>query len=200
MQHQTEDERASFVAAAWTVLERAGFEGFKVQLLLRETGLSARAFYRHFADKDELLVVLMQDEYSRSARRAREAVAAADDPPGQVAAWIDDVMQAANTPQRAARARLFTSQPAVVRRFPEQLDAAARLLLEPLEDAIRRGHGDGVFPWADPPSDAKLILQLAASAMVDALADRADPGVHVAVDDAVARVTDFALRALGSRH
>jgi AcrR family transcriptional regulator len=188
------DEQARFIAAAWTVLERAGFEGFKVQLLLRETGLSARAFYRHFADKEELLLLLMQDEYSRSARRAHAAVAAADDPPDQVAAWIDEVVQAANTPQRAARARLFTSQPAVVRRFPEQLDAAARLLLEPLEDAIRRGRDEGVFAWAEPQGDAKLILQLAASAMIDALADRADS----AIDDAIARVTDFALRALGS--
>jgi AcrR family transcriptional regulator len=188
------DERARFVAAAWTVLERAGFEGFKVQLLLRETGLSARAFYRHFADKEELLLLLMQDEYSRSARRARAAVTAAGDPPGQVAAWIDEVVQAANTPQRAARARLFTSQPAVVRHFPEQLDAAARLLLEPLEDAIRRGRNEGVFPWGQPEGDAKLILQLAAGAMIDALADRAD----LAVDDAGTRVTAFALRALGS--
>jgi hypothetical protein len=82
----------------------------------------------------------------------------------------------------------------VVRRFPEQLDAAARLLLEPLEDAIRRGRDEGVFAWAEPQGDAKLILQLAASAMIDALADRADS----AIDDAIARVTDFALRALGS--
>ena len=37
------DDRMAIIGAAWTVLERAGFEGFKVQLVFRETGLSARS-------------------------------------------------------------------------------------------------------------------------------------------------------------
>src|SRR5947209_478416 len=127
------DERARLVGAAWVVLERAGFEGFKVQLLLRETGLSSRTFYRHFADKDALLLTLLQDEYARSGARLRRAVAEAGDPAEQVAAWITELVLAAQDPKRAPRARLFTSLPTVLRRFPAEVDAAARFVLDPLE-------------------------------------------------------------------
>ena len=35
-----------------------------MQLLLRETGLSARTFYRHFADKESLLTVVATEAWS----------------------------------------------------------------------------------------------------------------------------------------
>jgi AcrR family transcriptional regulator len=164
-----------------------------VQLLLRETGLSARTFYRHFADKEELLLVLMQDEYARSGARVRAAMAQTDDPAEQVAAWIDELVQAADDPKRAARARLFTSLPGVLRRFPDEVGEAARLVLAPLEEAIREGRATGVFPWGEPTVDPELIHRLAGGAMSHALADRAErPASEVAAD-----VTRFVLRALG---
>ena len=188
------DERAAIVGAAWTVLERSGFEGFKVQLVLRETGLSARTFYRHFVDKDALVLALIQDEYARSGRRLRRAVDQATDPVDQVEAWIAELVHAADHPRRAARARLFTAQQAVMRRFPDEVATATRLVVEPLEDSDPAGGRDmGVFPWADVGRDAELIIRVAGSSMNDALAERPDRSV----DDVVADATGFALRALG---
>lgn len=190
------DERARLVRAARVVLDRAGYEGFKVQLLLRETGLSARSFYRHFADKDHLLLTLMQDEYARSGRRIRAALARADGPADKVAAWIDEIVQAAGDPRRAARARLFTSQPAILRRFPDEVARAARLVLEPLEAAIREGRETGVFPRGDPDRDPQLVHDLAGAVMTRALAE----GRSRSIDDVSSAVTDFVLRALGCPH
>jgi AcrR family transcriptional regulator len=189
----TSDERARLVSAASVVLERAGFEGFKVQLLLRETGLSARTFYRHFVDKDELLLALMTDEYARVGARIRIAMARADGPIAKVEAWVAEIVQAAGDPKRAARARLFTSQPAVLRRFPDQLATAARFILEPLEDAIRDGRSMGALPWGDPEGDPVLIHHLAGAAMAHALADKPGPSI----DEVAAEVSGFVLRALG---
>jgi TetR/AcrR family transcriptional regulator len=186
------DERAELVRAARVVLERAGYDGFKVQLLLRETGLSARTFYRHFAGKDDLLLVLMQDEYARSGARARAAVARADGAARKVGAWIEEIVQAAGDPRRAARARLFTSQPAVLRRFPDEVAAAAGLVLEPLAQAIREGRSTGELPGGDPDRDPELILQLAGAAMSQALAQ----GREQSVDEVATGVTGFVLRAL----
>lgn len=188
-----QDDHATLIGAAWTVLERSGFEGFKVQLILRETGLSARTFYRHFSDKDALVLALIQDEYARSGRRLRQAVSEAADPIDQVEAWIAELVHAADHPRRAARARLFTAQQAVMRRFPEEVATAARLVLEPLEDAIRRGRDTGIFPWADVDRDAELIVRVAGASMNDALAQRPDRSV----DDVISDATGFALRALG---
>src|SRR6476660_6748035 len=94
------DDRTAIIGAAWIVLERAGFEGFKIQLVLRETGLSARSFYQHFTDKDELLLALMEDEYARSAARLRRVVREADGAPEKVAAWIAELVAAAEDPRR----------------------------------------------------------------------------------------------------
>ena len=189
----TAEERARFVRAARVVLERAGYDGFKVQLLLRETGLSARTFYRHFADKEELLLVLMQDEYARSGARVRAAMARADGPAEEVAAWIDEIVQAAGDPRRAAPARLFTSLPGVLRRFPDEVAEAARLVLEPLEDAIREGRSTGVFPRGEPTVDPELVHQLAGAAMAHTLADSDERSAS----EAATNVTRFVLRALG---
>jgi len=187
------DERARLVGAAWTVLERSGFEGFKIQLLLRETGLSARTFYRHFPDKEALLLTLLADEYARSGARLRRALVPSSPPEARVAAWIREIVGAAEDPRRAARARMFTSVPRVLRRFPDEVDAAARVVIEPLEAAIRDGRDDGTLPLGDPQRDAQLIHDLAGAVMARALAD---PGGG-SVDALSATVIDFALRALG---
>jgi AcrR family transcriptional regulator len=187
------DDRTAIIGAAWIVLERAGFEGFKVQLVLRETGLSARSFYRYFADKDELLLALMEDEYARSAARLRRVVRQADGAPEKVAAWIAELVAAAEDPRRVPRARLFSSQQPMMRRFPEAVARGSRLLLEPLERAIRDGVEIGVFSTAEPERDAEIILRLTGATMNDALIDWTDRSVA----ELVASSVDFALRALG---
>jgi AcrR family transcriptional regulator len=186
------DERARLIRAAWTVLGRSGFEGFKVQLLLRETGLSARTFYRHFSDKNELFLTLMSDEYARVGRRVTAALARVDGPDERVVAWVREIVLAADEPKRAARARLFTSQPAVVRRFAEELAAASRAILDPLAESIAAGKAAGLFPWANADRDPLLIHDLAGAAMSSAL------GRAGSAEDMAAAVADFVLRALGA--
>ena len=189
----TSDERSQIVRAAWTVLERSGLEGFKVQLVMREAGISARSFYRHFTDKDALLLALLRDEMARAASHLRAAVAAADDPLAKVEAWIRGIIGAAADPRRVDRARLFSSQQAVMRRFPVEVDEGVRLLTEPLQSAVEEGRAMGVFPWAEAPRDAALIYRLAGGSMTDSLAD--PPGR--AFGDIVSTTIGFALRALG---
>jgi AcrR family transcriptional regulator len=187
------DDRTAIIGAAWIVLERAGFEGFKVRLVLRETGLSSRTFYQHFTDKDELLLALMEDEYARSVARLQRVVREASRPPEKVAAWIAELVAAAEDPRRVPRARLFSSQLPMMRRFPDSVARASRLLLEPLERAIRDGVEMGVFSTGEPEHDAEVILRLTGATMDDALIDWTDRSVA----ELVASSVDFALRALG---
>jgi AcrR family transcriptional regulator len=187
------DERARIMQAAWTVLERADFEGFKVQLVMREADLSARAFYREFADKDELLLALMLDEMDRAAPRLRAAVERADDPADRVAAWIGAVLGAAGDPRRFARARLFSSLPEILRRYPSEVDEGSQQLRAPLQEAIVAGRDAGMFPWADPDGDALLVYALTGNSLANSLNEAA----HRSVDGVVADVVGFVLRALG---
>ncbi len=195
MQRISADERERIVAGAWTVLERSGFEGFKVQLVLREARTSARAFYHHFASKEALLLTLLEDEMRRSGVLLRAAVASATEPDAQVAAWIGFVLRIVERPKLAARARLFTGQQAVNRQFPDQVAISTRHLVDPLQEAIARGRDLGTFPGADPARDARMIYALVGGVQTHALdAPGAEP-----LDDVIAATVGFVLRALEAR-
>src|SRR3954453_24201572 len=55
---RAETEARALLEAALAVLRRDGAVGFTVAAVLAEARLSTRAFYRHFASKDELLLSL----------------------------------------------------------------------------------------------------------------------------------------------
>jgi AcrR family transcriptional regulator len=145
-----------------------------VQLVLREADISARAFYRDFDDKDELLLALLLDEMARAAPRLRAAVERVDEPTEQVAVWIHSIIGAANDPRRSARARLFSSLPEIMRRFPNAVATGLAELRAPLRDAIAAGVASGDFPWADTDRDAVVIFELAGSALSSSLGEKPD--------------------------
>jgi AcrR family transcriptional regulator len=187
-------ERQRILEATWTVLARSGFEGFKVQLVLREAGVSARTFYRHFADKDALFLAVTGEEMSRAAPRIRAAVERAQNPVDRVAAWIRSVIGAAGDPKRAARTRLFVSLQTINRRFPGEVATGTESLYESLLETIAAGKEAGIFPWADPARDAVLIHVLVGGLLSDAaLADDPTLPLETVIQDA----TKFSLRALG---
>lgn len=190
------DERAALMRAAWTVLERSGFEGLKVQLVLREADVSAREFYRHFTDKDALLIALIQDEMARAGAQLGDAVASAEEPAEQVAAWIARVIDAAGDPRRVDRARLFSTQQSVMRNFPDEVRRGTEHLVAPLRAAIERGVDTGAFPLvADAARDASLVYALTGNELSEALTEASDTPLN----DRIAATIGFVLRAFGAR-
>ncbi len=179
---------------ARAVLRRSGFEGLKMQLVLRETGLSARALYRHFPDKESLVVALLQDEYAATARRLRRATSAAgDDPTARVAAWIREVLVAMSDPVLERRTRLFTAHHLAMSRFPDTAERSSLLIIEPLVEAIARGQESGVFRGSDPLNDAIQTSRLVGGTLNELLVQA--PG---SIEDTVDATTDFTLRALST--
>src|ERR1700732_1003359 len=49
-----------FVEAAYELLEEQGLQGLTIRAVLDKTGLSRRAFYERFADKDELVLAVFE--------------------------------------------------------------------------------------------------------------------------------------------
>lgn len=190
------EERAKLIGAAWTILRRSGFDGFKVQLVLKEAGLSARTFYRHFEDKDSLMLALVEDEYQATGRRLRRAMAAAaGEPDAQVAAWIRELLLAGADPARLARARLFSAYHPMMGRAPGALVRANQVILEPLEQAIRTGQEAGLFHGDDPHADAEQVARLSGGALNEHLAGG---GLPTGIEELIQSTVRFALRALGA--
>ena len=67
------DLRRQLVAAARRLVERDGADGFRLADAAALAGVSAAAPYRHFRDRDALLMAVSDDGFERLAARAIEA-------------------------------------------------------------------------------------------------------------------------------
>jgi len=190
-----DDAAERLVDAAWSVLERTGFDGFKVASVIRAAGLSTKTFYRHFESKDALLLALLLDEMARAAAGLRARVAAAPSNAEAVRVWVAGVMRAATRPDLRRRARLFSSLGDVAERFPDEVVAGRRALLDPLVDVLARGREAGEFPLADPEPDAVAIYQLSGGMLRELL----DGTAPTDAGTSIAQAQAFALRAVGAR-
>ena len=186
-------ELAELVSAARAVLADRGYEGLRVEDVLYRAGLSTRAFYRHFAGKSALFLHLFEEESMRADQRLRARVEQAKGPVDAVREWVAAVLGVVYEPRLAKRAQLFAGdQGSLARRFPEEIDRLNRRQLEPLERAIEAGRVAGVFPEADPITDARAIQHLC-SGLIN---DRLYGSTTLSRARAVALATRFALGAL----
>ena len=78
---------ARFLATALELVQESGRADFTVQDLIDRSSLSLRAFYQHFAGKEELLLALYENVQSQFTEDIRQEVSAADGPMGQLEAF-----------------------------------------------------------------------------------------------------------------
>jgi AcrR family transcriptional regulator len=192
---ETEDELRLLLDAALVVMQRNGYQDAAVADILNEAGLSTRSFYRHFQSKDQLLCALYRSEAERAAERLTVKVAAAPDPKRALDAWIEEIMSFGHHRTKAARAAVLGSPGAMrAEGYAEETRRAARLLVAPLKALLAAGKTTGVFPDADPESDALLIASIAwAAAGLNPLVDRTRSRA-----EGFRSVQSFCLRALGA--
>jgi AcrR family transcriptional regulator len=190
---RTLSELDELVLAARAVLAERGYEGLRVEDVLERAGLSTRAFYRHFAGKSALFLHLFEEESMRADQRLRARIEQAKGPLEAVREWVVAVLGVVYEPRLAKRARLFAGeQGSLARHFPEEIERLNRRQLEPLEQAIEAGRAEGLFPGANPVTDARAI-QHVCSGLIN---DRLYGPTALSRDEAVAVATRFALGAL----
>ena len=88
LEHDLEEE-GLLVEAARIVLHVKGVSGMTVRDVLAQANLGTRAFYRHFASKDELVLAMFTRAAAEEAERLKRRMASASDPLTAVIAWID---------------------------------------------------------------------------------------------------------------
>ncbi len=166
-----------------------------VAAILDTAGLSTRAFYRHFASKDELfLAMLKRDSDSVARRLARLADETPGGPPAQLRAWIDYLLGLAYHPRRRAHVVVLGSDEVLVAKGYREASTQLRADRERiLADILRRGRDDGSFPLAEPDRDAAAI-----HAVVDRAFAAPLQGLGLDQELLVGYVLDFSLRALGA--
>ncbi len=192
------DRHAGYVAeieriidATYRVIERTGNVDPTMREILREAQLSTPAFYRHFASKDELFVVLLDDGRRRLASAIERRLRRETTGEGKLRAWVTTVLAQARDASVASRTRPFVTRvDRLVERYPLEHRASEQLLCDQLADVLA---GSPEFAGVDPQADANAIYQLVFGVLGWHLRNRSTP-VQADIDHLV----DFARRALSN--
>jgi AcrR family transcriptional regulator len=191
----TGDDRGCIIEAAYGCLSEPHSGPIPIAAILHRAGVSTRAFYRHFGSKDDLFLAMLRQESDSLARRLDEIVEQTPGSPidqlkawiGQMFGWVHDVQ---------TRIHLTVIDSDEVRAAKGYRELRERLHADrerSLVEILRRGRDDGSFPLANPERDAVAI-----SAVVSRVMTGMSPDDVRQLEGTLARVLDFALRALGA--
>lgn len=131
------EEIGEIVEATYRVIEQTGSFDPGLRDILKESGLSTQAFYKHFRSKDELLLLLLDDGRRKMLGYLEHRMQKASSPAARVRAWIEGVLAQAANPEAAARTRPFlANRDRLAERFPAQQQASVDRLVDLLAGAI----------------------------------------------------------------
>jgi AcrR family transcriptional regulator len=150
--------RREILAAASTALREHGIRGLSIAAVLDRAGLSTRAFYRHFASKDELVAAVFLDTARIEKRRLRRLMAAATSEIEAVAAWIDGRLDLAFDENIGSDLRRLSLE-AQSQTFasPGLIQPAYAEMLAPLIEVLQHGLRTGVFRDVEPVTGAQFV-------------------------------------------
>lgn len=188
-------ERDAILKAAFGLVGRSRNEPVSVQQILDASGLSTRAFYRHFRSKDEMILTMCRTAADRVAAETADVIANAATPAEALEAWIHHQLAVVHDPRRARQTSVLTSWEArAAAGFDEVNQEAAMARRSMLAEVIRRGRRDGSFPLAaDPDEDARAVNSVVAGLIQARLAGEGPPW-----EEATAHTTQLFLRAFGA--
>jgi AcrR family transcriptional regulator len=134
-----EEEIRQIVDATYRLIQETGGLDPTLRDILKESGLSTQAFYKHFRSKDELLLLLLDDGRRQLVGYLTHRMDKASRPAAKIRAWIEGVLHQAANPEAAARTRPFlANRDRLAEQFPAEQQASVDLLVDLLADAIRR--------------------------------------------------------------
>jgi AcrR family transcriptional regulator len=189
-------EKQRIMRAAYELIERDGPKETSVHDVLDAAGLSTRAFYRHFRSRDELVLEMYRVDCERVNATLATAVAAAPDPAAALAVWIDQNLAVVYDARRLRHAVVLSSvEVSSAEGFTEVKNAGLAEQRASLVALLHDGLAKGVFPDADPETDA-LAIQAVVGAHMRARLDR-DPVALTRVD-ARTHTLELFRRALGA--
>jgi AcrR family transcriptional regulator len=156
------------IDAAFAVMRTTGDIDPQVRDIVKAAGLSNQAFYRHFASKDALLLVVLADGQRQLVEYLRARVASSGDAEAQVRLWIEGMLAQARNPDAAEATRPFAINGArLADRYPEDLAATRADLLTTLAPSVTALGGSD--------HDAAFVCELTLARMNDAIIQRRSP-------------------------
>lgn len=186
-------EREALLAAAREVLRERGLAGVTVAAVLARAGLGTRAFYRHFASKDQLLVEVFAQATRTEIDRLLGLMAPVGDPVAAVSAWIGGRLDLAFDPAVESDLKPLSEQArALYAVDPGTMAGLYAAMVGPLVEQVAAGITAGVLV-GDPE-----IAALGIASLVEACIER--EWMSPSADPAAVRALtlELCLRAVGA--
>lgn len=192
--YEPDEERDRLLTAALEVLRRNAGEEATVADILAESGLSTRAFYRHFETKEDVIRAIYEQDAESFGGHLRRRVGAATDPVDGLGVWVTEMLGLAYDRRRAER-KLAMSSPMVTRAVAgtHAQQMGADLLVAPLRMVLEEGLAGGFFPDARPDFDIHFIRAMTMEAV-----NWANTGaIRLSRKEAAEQILRFSRAALG---
>jgi AcrR family transcriptional regulator len=163
----------SLVEAASDLLQQDGLEGLTIRSVLKRTGLSRRAFYERFADKDELVLAVFEYTIRLITRRCEAQDRTLSNPLERLKFIVtylvlgESSSKNKQTGQRAAAISQEHLRLAQCR--PDDLQAALSPLLALIARHLSDGMDAGLIRRTNPQRQAALIYNLISTTVHTAL-------------------------------
>ncbi len=160
------DEVERLLRAGYAVMSRTQSVSPRVSDIVRESGLSNQAFYRHFRSRDELLLALLASGRHALVEYVRHLMAKERSPAGQVRRWVEGILaqaadaRAADATRPFARNRLYLAS-----QFPDEVQRADDELRALVLPALSAGKATGEWPAVQPERDSHALYQLGMGTM-----------------------------------
>ncbi len=188
-----ERERAHLFKAALKVMARNNYTNANITDILTEAKVSTRAFYRHFASKDDLLLEMFQENSVQMREHLEQSLTAATTPLDRLLAWIDEMLFMGYDARMSSLARMFAAESlrATVQNAAQE---SVKQLVAPLVTVIEDGKASGAFPaCGEPAQDAATVLAIVWRLFGDAMRGHST----LSRDEARAHALRYILPALG---
>ena len=159
MRENDEGSAARILSAASDLLAEEGYEALSMRKVAAKVGLSQAAIYRHYADKAELVAMIVEAGYSRLRSMVEGLDEEIADPEELIAEGIRAYVGFARESPRLFKAVLFQDiGPArgAVDAFSPGV-ARKRRTFELLSARLARGMASGAFSPADPEVTAQAL-------------------------------------------
>jgi AcrR family transcriptional regulator len=152
--------------AGYAVMSQTQSASPRVSDIVRESGLSNQAFYRHFRSRDELLLALLSSGRHSLVEYVRHLMEKERSPAGQVRRWIEGILaqaadaRAAEATRPFARNRLYLAS-----QFPDEVHRADEDLRALVRPALSLGKTTGEWPAVHADRDSHALYQLVMGTM-----------------------------------
>ena len=156
----------SFMSSALAILGDTGRTDFTVLEIVERSKTSLRAFYQHYASKDELLLALVERIMTDATERWRAQTAElnCDDAVRQLIDWI--TAPAESTTQDNINRGLTYYNDHLMENRPREFAAVLAPLHTLYADILRRGIAEGTFRAdLDVDPDAAILMQTVLGAL-----------------------------------